>query len=255
MRRKVVGPGRNRYNQTRRRHGSPQLASYKDGQNRSCRDQTYQQSISSSNDRAHMNLPQVQYCNCMEEVKLRIAMVLAVLEGKQTIGREDFDAELVCVHLRKSLELIAFASLTANKEQYATVYKDFESHWNAKRLLANLEKLHPPFYPRPVQLTGQDEKGVKHLADVTDGYLTRGEFIFLYQKCSEVLHARNPFRSDSRTINFGCSIREWVVRIQRLLALHYMQLAGSEKIWVVIMQHPEDGKVHTLTSEPVDPAR
>lgn len=196
----------------------------------------------------------VMYCNCMEEVKSRVGVILGVVEGRVTIGREDFDAELVCVQLRKILELIAFASLTANKERYAEAHADFQSHWNAKRLLANLERLHPHFYPKPVQFDRQEEKGIKHFADVTEGYLTRDEFVTLYQKCSEVLHARNPFRSDPRVINFGRSIKEWVGRIQKLLAVHYMRLAGSEKLWVVFMQHPEDGKVHALTSEPVDAA-
>lgn len=196
----------------------------------------------------------IMYCNCMEEVKLRIAIVLAVVEKGLTVGREDFDGEFVCIQLRKTLELIAFASLTANKERYAEVHADFESHWNAKRLLINLEKIHPHFYPRPIQLDGQNEKGVKHFANVADGYLTREEFVILYQKCSEALHARNPFRTDSKVINFGRSIREWVGRIQKLLAVHYMQLAGSENLWVVLMQHPDDGKVHALTSEPVDAA-
>ena len=196
----------------------------------------------------------VMYCNCMEEVKLRVGVILAVVEKGLTVGREDFDAELVCVQMRKTLELIAFASLTANQARYAEAHADFESHWNAKRLLANLERLHPQFYPKPVQFERQDEKGIKHFANVTDGYLTREEFVTLYQKCSEVLHARNPFRSESRVINFGRSIREWVGRIQKLLAVHYMRLAGSEKLWVVFMQHPEDGKVHALTSEPVDAA-
>jgi len=196
----------------------------------------------------------VIYCNCMEEVKARIAVVLRVVENGLTIGREDFDAELVCVQLRKVLELIAFASLTANKESYAEIHKDFESHWNAKQLLVKLERIHPHFYPKPVQFNRQDEKGIIQSEDVAEGYLTRDEFVILYQKCSEVLHARNPFRSDPRVINFGISIRDWVSRIQRLLAVHYMQLAGTETRWVVFMEHPEDGKVHALTSEPVDVA-
>ncbi len=170
------------------------------------------------------------YCNCMEEVKLRVAIVLAVVEGGLTVGREDFDIELACIQLRKTLELVAFASLTANKERYAEVHADFESHWNAKRLLANLEKIHPHFYPKPVQFDRQDEKGIKHFGDVADGYLAREEFVTLYQNCSEVLHARNPFRSDPKVVNFGRSIREWASRIQMLLAVHVMQLAGTENL-------------------------
>lgn len=59
------------------------------------------------------------YCSCMEEVKLRVSVIQAVVEKGLTVGREDFDVELVCVQLRKTLELIAFASLTASQARYA----------------------------------------------------------------------------------------------------------------------------------------
>lgn len=196
----------------------------------------------------------VMYCNCMEEVKLRLAVVLSVVERRLAVGREDFDAELVCVHLRKTLELIAFASLTANKDRYAQTHENFVSHWNAKKLLANLEKVHPEFYPKPVTFSHQDNKGVKHLSDVQNGFLTRDEFVTLYDKCSEILHSWNPFRTDPRVVSFGYSIGDWITRIQRLLVFHSMRLVDSEDVWLIYMQHPEDGKVHALPAKPVEPS-
>ena len=201
-----------------------------------------------------MNSHTVMYCNCMEEVKRRLGLVLSVTDGHFSTSHEDFDGELVCLQLRKTLELIAFGSLAANKEKYAQTYSDFATHWNAKRLFAKLEKIHPQFYPQPVEFTPPDEHGGMHLLPVEDAFLTRDEFVTLYDKCSEVLHTWNPFRADPHVVNFGYSIRHWVERIQRLLAVHWMRLVDSEDIWLVYMQYPEDGKVHALTAKPADRA-
>jgi hypothetical protein len=69
----------------------------------------------SARDAPAMNAEIVTYCTCMEEVNLRIGLVRSVVARSNTTGREDFDAELVFVRLRKTLEMIAFASLSANK--------------------------------------------------------------------------------------------------------------------------------------------
>jgi len=93
--------------------------------------------------------------------------------------------------------------------------------------------------------TGQ----VKHLIDVTDGYLTRDEFVFLYDTCSEVLHTWNPYRVGPRVVNTQRPLAEWVGRIKKLLDLHCVRFIGDPKVWVVQMQHPGDGKVHAFQGE------
>lgn len=159
-----------------------------------------------------MSAPIVLYCNCMEDVKRRLAVVRAIGSGHSLLGREDFDGEVAGLHLRKSLELIAFSSLVAHKDAYAQAHEDFSSHWSAKRLLSKMEKIHPDFYPKPVAFSQSDSRGVKQLVDVNEGFLSREEFVFLYDKCSEVLHTWNPFRSKP------C---QWLVeRAQPLLPIH-----------------------------------
>jgi hypothetical protein len=190
----------------------------------------------------------------MEDIKARVEVVLGVVERGVTVGRPDFDAEVACLNLRKILELIAFASLTANKEKYAEVHANFANHWRAKVLLQNLERIHPQFYPRPAFFSHQDANGIKHIDFLKDGFLTKDEFVTLYDKCSEVLHTWNPFRVDPRVVDFGISIRDWVTRIERLLAVHTIRLIEGDVHWLVYMQHPEDGKVHALTAMPVDAA-
>jgi hypothetical protein len=88
------------------------------------------------------------------------------------------------------------------------------------------------------------------LEPLTDGYLTRQEFVDLYDTCNKVLHVWNPFSPDARHIDFGRTVAEWVQRIQRLLALHLMHVAGSENVWLIQMASPEDGRVHAFPASP-----
>ncbi len=195
--------------------------------------------------------PQRLYAGCMEEIKLRIDLVRSITSGALSVaGREDFSAELACIQLRKTLELLAFASLVANKDKYAAAHSDFASHWNAKRLLANLARIHPNFYPTPIALDQVDGTGVKNFRNVSEPYLSREDFVFLYDRASQALHSRNPFRTDSAVIEFRVGVAEWVGRIQTLLNMHYMRLVDSDTLWVVIMKSPDDGKVHVMRAEP-----
>lgn len=195
--------------------------------------------------------PLRQYAACMEELKLRTNVILSITSGSFTVAsREDFSTELACLHLRKALELLAFASLTANRGKYAQAHRNFTQHWNAKQLLKNLERVHPDFYPRPITLNNQERSGIKHFTDVTTGHLTRVDFAFLYDKTSRVLHTRNPFSREPGTIDFRYSIAEWVGRIQTLLSTHYMRLVDSTSLWVVFMKHAADGRVHVLRADP-----
>src|ERR1700733_9273779 len=102
------------------------------------------------------------YCKCMAEVRHRLGVVQGVLAGRVRTGHETFDAELIFIQLRKTLELIAFGSLCANKEKYSGVHQNFAQHWSAKRLLVDLGKLNPHFYPQPLEPPQQRPDGSKH---------------------------------------------------------------------------------------------
>lgn len=192
----------------------------------------------------------VKYCGCMEELKQRLEVVKTVTQGGLSLGGNYFDYELVSIHLRKSLELIAFGTLTANKVLYSEAHRKFRRHWNAKRLLENLERINADFYPRPIFLASSEQGGVRHFESVQRGFLTKEDFVFLYDRCGETLHARNPFADQHRSIQFQRRVGEWVGRIERLLRLHLMQIAGREEIWVVDMRDARDGKVHAFIASP-----
>lgn len=188
----------------------------------------------------------------MAEIKLRVSLVAAIAQGQVRVAdRDDFSGELACLQLRKTLELIAFASLTANKAKYAAAHSNFATHWRAKAMLESLEKIHADFYPKPVKLGIAQKPGEKHFEPVTDGYLTRDDFIFLYDRTSEILHARNPFRSGSRVVDLRLSFEDWARRIRALLAVHLMRPVDTKSIWMVILHDAKDGHVHVYPADPV----
>lgn len=191
------------------------------------------------------------YINCMEEVRDRVNLVNSVGDGRITTGRKEFDIELVFVQLRKVLELIAFASLTANKEKYSAAHAKFATHWKAKLMLQELEKINPDFYPMPIGQPQLQPNGVKHCPAITDGFLTKEDFAFLYDTTGDVLHVRNPFGAHDPQLNIRYSVKQWVSRIQVLLGLHIIHLVDDKK-WIV--QIPDNGTIRVWTAEPFQAA-
>lgn len=88
--------------------------------------------------------------------------------------------------------------------------------------------------------------GVKHLDLVPDGFLTRSEFVSLYEKSSEILHSRNPYTTKDPVVKLGYSTKEWVSRIKCLLKLHVTHLVDGS-VWVI--EVPNEGPVRRYQGE------
>src|ERR1700730_1967634 len=91
------------------------------------------------------------YCHCVERVRHHVSFADTVFAGKIESGHRDVNAELISLHLRKALEEIAFASLSANREKYSAARTGFATEWNARRMLGFVEKVNPNFYPIPLK--------------------------------------------------------------------------------------------------------
>lgn len=183
------------------------------------------------------------YLDHMEEVKKRLSQAEDILATVQSEEPSLSHFELMGLHIRKTLELIAFASLAANKERYAEVYQEFQGHWNAKRLLSNLHKVNTDFYPKPIELVRDDPDDLI-LVEVPDGYLTQDEFVELYGYASQAIHVQNPFRPprfDSRY-----SFTEWLDRIVGLLRIHQIRLVETSSYWIVQFASSEHGEASII---------
>ena len=91
------------------------------------------------------------YVKCMEKVRQRIAWVRWLNSAKPPLGgNTTLTIELSFVQFRKILEIIAFSSLTSNKDAYRTAYAKFDEEWSAEKILKRVGKLNPHFYPMPL---------------------------------------------------------------------------------------------------------
>jgi hypothetical protein len=189
------------------------------------------------------------YCDYVGEVRARLDVVQSFIDGKVTTGVDACNVEVVFLQFRKILELIAFASLTANKRAYAAVHKKFAEHWKAKTMLDALRKLNPDFYPVALDPPQETAPGRKHFPQPDDGYMTIPEFVALYDAASDLMHTRNPFSNKDPTVVLYNPVQEWAKRIRRLLGWHYMQLLSGDK-WIVHM--PPQGDVQAWPASPTN---
>lgn len=167
-----------------------------------------------------------KYASLMTEVKLRVDLVDRLMGGADKLPVPP-QFEFTALQFRKILELIAFGSLVANERVYALTHKNFGKEWNAKKLIAKLSKLNANFYPVPVRQVKCDMPGIllKH-ERIAQGYLSKAEFVATYQKCSEIIHARNPYSPDGLLNLQDCRklFADWKNQIVALLNLHELHL-------------------------------
>ena len=191
-----------------------------------------------------------QYASLMEEVKLRIAVVDAILQGTTKLPLPPA-VESAALQFRKVLELIAFGSLVANKKAYASAYKDFSKEWNAKKLLKKLEGINSHFYPVPVKQVKTNLAGIawKHVK-ITEPYLTKDAFVCVYQACSELIHTPNPYGKSIDHASYMSQFPQWRAQIVRLLNLHELHLFNEPGMHVCSMMSTGTDKVLVYTFSP-----
>lgn len=189
------------------------------------------------------------YRTCMDKVRERIATIQRLVASPLPMPNEPFlTTELIFVQFRKVLELIAYASLSANKEKYAEAHKDYQRHWRAKDMLGAIERVNKGFYPQPLLPPIIKPDGTRHFPRLVSGFLTQADFVVLYDATSEILHMRNPFSLKDPVTNIKYSIPGWVQMIQRLLAMHVVRFPDGSS-WIV--QIPHAGEIRLVMAEPV----
>jgi hypothetical protein len=194
------------------------------------------------------------YCSCMEQLLPRFDLVKSVFAKRVTSGHDVLDAEIVFLQFRKMLEQIAFASLVANKDVYSKVRASFATDWRAKNMLKHLGEVNPDFYPEPLKEASRRVEGGKrhiHLEPLSGGFLTKDDFVRLYDYCGDLLHSQNPYKCAGPTIHMGRNAKEWLSRIQNLVALHRAKLVTGG-CWIGAVPD-KDGRVHTYSAEPISP--
>ena len=190
--------------------------------------------------------PFKKYAECMEEIKKRTEVISRFMNGQLHALYVHTTAECVCLQLRKILELIALASMAANKEEYEKHRRNFHRDWHGGRILNELEKINPAFYPQPSRQIVDEATGtVVSSVPIETGFLTKREYKDLYNRCGSILHAKNPFsRSEQDIQSFLNRVPEAMDKILLLLNHHEVQLVDDDRRLCVLMNAESDGRVH-----------
>lgn len=193
----------------------------------------------------------IQYCNLMEEIKRRTAVVSAFGSGGAAALYKAATIESAYLQLRKILELIALGSLVANKNEFSKVYGDFSKCWNARYLFKDIERINPDFYPHPIVEVPSKQPGARmEWQDKKEGFLTKKEFLKLYEKCGAIMHAGNPYGSQVDYGYYEKNIQSWIDKVIGLLNSHTIRLFNDPNLYLVHMKEDRDDKVHHYVFAP-----
>jgi len=188
----------------------------------------------------------------MEELKRRRNVVADMLLGKFQLPKA-IAIELCYLQLRMICELIALGCIAAHGDIPATRSGKLRKEYAPGKILAELGKLHPSFYPVPGEQVRASDGSIS-LRLVKDGYLTKKDLLALWASCGDRLHRgamekiERPFEVDFN------NIAEWDKKILRLLSHHQIALVDERyQLWV-LMQSDKGGRVSMHLMEKIGPA-
>ena len=184
-----------------------------------------------------------QYCDLMEEVKTRVEAINKLIEMPGITIRTR--VESICLQLRMVLELIVFSSLVSNKDVWQRSQKELQSSQDISKKLKELKRLHPNYYPSPVDLDGSGTGGEP--ADRTNEFLGEDKLIEVYGRLGNILHAENPLGKETDYRFFIDSVPGWLSEVMRLLECHKVYLYHRpEEFFLVKMFGDVDGELMTI---------
>lgn len=186
---------------------------------------------------SEVELQQIYLQKIVETFERITVCTLSLNEYKNTNVIYAFETSVL--QLRKALENIAFASIAPNKLVYEEIRrqkdKDYSRDYKADDIFNILDKVNKDFYPIPLFPAVRQKSGEWHYDRKEDGYLTKKQFISLYNRLGKYLHADNPWGNDKGVINLAKDIPRALAQIQELLTLHFTVIRTPEfqGIWVI----------------------
>jgi len=145
--------------------------------------------------------------------------------------------------MNRNSEQIPDSQVAANRKQYSSAYADFAKHWEAAKLVKNLQRINPDFYPVPVVEAPTDKPLVAYDLRARDhDYLTKNELTEAHGRCGQLMHAANPFGNPIDYAFYQRSFPVWMTKIVNLLGNHKVHLFGEDGFWLVHMQEAGKGQ-------------
>ena len=181
-----------------------------------------------------------QYCDLMEDVKSRVEAIDQLMELPGITNRTR--VESISLQLRMLLELIVFSSLVSNKDVWQRSQKELQSSQDISRKIRELKRIHPNFYPRPIDLQGSTSG--EEPVDRVEGFLSEDKLIEVYGRLGNILHAENPLGKETDYRYFMGKVPAWISLVQNLLECHKVYLYHyPEEFYLIKMFGDLDGEL------------
>lgn len=185
------------------------------------------------------------YQECMEDVQFRLLRARRMLRSQPDDTQQKIrDLELISLDVRKSIEMIAFASIVANQEQYCAVYPKFKDHWNAKLIFSDLERINSKFFPVPFDLAYEMQ-----MVAPSRACLSKDGAIELHALTNRYLHARNVYALPRDVDQDHHSFLRGVDELVGLLSNFEVRLLPESYLYFVSVTFDEPHVVNVVLAE------
>lgn len=192
------------------------------------------------------------YSSVMEEIKRRTTVITALRNEKANVVYKATQIESMVLQVRMITELIALATLAANKGLFEETKKKFDKHWHPDKIIKDIIKLNSNFYPVPIKENISKQAGVAtELVALKKGFLTQEGLVAIHGRCGDLLHAKNPYGKGVDYSLYEKMVPQWMDQIKTLLNCHKIQLLDDSVFYLVHMQQSPDNKVHVIPFEKV----
>ena len=198
---------------------------------------------------------QILYLRNMTKIKWRYNAITDIMTRKRTSTYQTTNIEFCVLQFRKILELIALSSLISDADVYRVQLGKIEKMWNARNILRDIERIHPHFYPQPINVL-KHENSDNEFVKKTTPYLTKDKFENTYARCGKYLHEFSPFKSEAEIEHAYKEIMhefpKWSYLIVELLSTHIVHLYDSRFMFYISMgakNDPPRGNIFQMLDE------
>jgi len=183
-----------------------------------------------------------RYAGYMHEIKNRLKAVsktgMSISEGKPVLGFHPIAIEICFLNFRKIIELMFYACASAHADLGVEISRRISSReWNARRIMRELERVNPKFYPVPIESLSPEGETIRR----TTGFLEKEECLKLYDEiCGSILHASRELDWYARDEYGLAYINDWHNQLYYLLAHHWVELKDDISFAVILFLKDSD---------------
>jgi hypothetical protein len=180
------------------------------------------------------------YCDLLTEIKFRVDEINNALAGSYPMRVETLE-EFCYLQLRMICEIIAIGCLVVHEDissKRADLFKSYKADW----IISQMEKLHPKFFPSPLEREDDLTRGVPEWIAKKNGFLTAENIKNIWQQCGSMLHRGSAKSANKiqRKPDF-VKIMKWRDGIIGLMNRHTILSHDENSIVYAIMKNENGG--------------